>query len=128
MSQMVEVKTADLIGPALDWAVAQVEGISTHRFREKTYALFGSLAIPLGDAENGYAPSTCWHCGGPLIEKHQMDLRWDGVDGKALWWNATHQELAAHQTDHSPLIAACLALVAAKLGDVVSVPAELVGA
>ena len=27
MSAMFEVKTADLIGPALDWAVAQVEAL-----------------------------------------------------------------------------------------------------
>lgn len=129
MTAMIEVKTADLIGPALDWAVAQIERIPTHKFREKTFALFGSLAIPLGDAENGYSPSTCWHCGGPLIEKYATKLEhWPtettpnksnariAIAGSVYW-----------ESGPSPLAAVCRAIVRAKLGDVISVPAELVG-
>lgn len=110
--QMIEVKAAELIGPALDWAVAQVNGVED---------------IP-GLASTGlsFEPSTNWAQGGLLIEKHQIDLCWDGADGKAMWWHAYHQDIADQQTHQSPLIALCRAIVAAKLGDVVSVPAELV--
>lgn len=73
-----------------------------------------------------YRPSTDWKFGGPLIEQHQIELVWDGVDGKALWWKATHQDIAQFQMGETPLIAACRAIVAARLGEVVNVPAELV--
>lgn len=131
---MTEVKTADLIGPALDWAVAKVEGISTHKFREKTFALFGSLAIPLGDAENGYAPSTCWHCGGPLIEKYHVQTSYNGNgfsrSPTSEYWCAyvckpSGQEERPSGGGPTVLAAICRAIIAAKLGDVVSVPSEL---
>ena len=127
-SRTVEVNCCGLVGPALDWAVAQVENVFVH----------------IGDPELGdelrifyvsgnclprvvrYAPSTDWAQGGPLIEVHQIELEWDGSDGKALWWKATHQDIVQFQMGETPLIAACRAIVAAHLGEVVSVPAELV--
>lgn len=127
--QMIEVKAADLAdlaGLALDWAVAKVEGISTHKFQEKTFALFGSLAIPLGDAENGYTPSSCWHCGGPLIQQHRISVT--GPGHHAGIWSAhmlgSNFMVASHGA--TALEAACRRLVVEHLGDVVSVPAELV--
>lgn len=126
--QMIEVKAADLAGLALDWAVAKVEGISTHKRQEKTFALFGSLAIPLGDAENGYAPSSCWHCGGPLIEKYKPDLETKGSGEQVAYLNnnlGDPDPLIAARGD-TYLVALCRAIVAAKLGEVVSLPAELV--
>lgn len=131
-SGTVEVQCSDLAGPALDWAVAQVDGVNTIMLSVKSqeakrpFAIFGSLALPVGSGEEGYAPSACWHCGGPLIASHQIELEWDGIDGKAMWWKAAHQDIVQFQMGETPLIAACRAIVAAHLGEVVSVPAELV--
>lgn len=128
---MIEVKTAELIGPALDWAVAMAEGAKPERPQDGQVG-FGGVHMLCGvrkhrlRGEYDYSPSTDWSQGGPLIEKHQIDLCWDGVEGKAMWWNAYNQDFAKQQTHQSPLIAACRAIVAANLGDVVSVPAELV--
>uniref|UniRef100_A0AAU6W484 DUF2591 domain-containing protein n=1 Tax=Pseudomonas phage Aurca01 TaxID=3138527 RepID=A0AAU6W484_9VIRU len=131
MSEFVEVKTADLIGAALDWAVAQVEEVKTimlsPRFKEpkKPFALYGSMAMPIGDGEQGYAPSTCWHCGGPLIEKYKLDIG-APLENKCGPWNAATEwgNFTGYNAE-TPLIAACRAIVASVLGETVSVPKEL---
>lgn len=124
---MVEVKTAELVGPALDWAVAEADGADELK------------VVPWGDGKtvsciywlpdggcwaNHYSPSTDWSHGGPLIEKHSV---WLGAPyGSRRCWDASyHTSCEAHDGD-TPLIAACRAIVDAKLGDVVRVPAELV--
>ncbi|HWH86200.1 MAG TPA: phage protein NinX family protein [Pseudomonas sp.] len=124
--EMIEVKIENLIGPSLDWAVAEAEGIPNRTFSEKRFALFGSLAIPIGNAENGYAPSACWHCGGPLIKKHHVNLHspQHSDDVWVAWVNIRGNDFA--QGADQPLVAVCRAIVSAKLGDVVSVPAELI--
>ncbi|KPY33142.1 phage protein NinX family protein [Pseudomonas syringae] len=131
MTEFVEVKTADLIGAALDWAVAQVEEVKTimlsPRFKEpkKPFALYGSMAMPIGDGEQGYAPSTCWHCGGPLIEKYKLDIG-APLEIKSGPWNAaTEWGNPIGYKAETPLIAACRAIVASVLGEIVSVPKEL---
>ncbi|MBB1614484.1 hypothetical protein A9978_18765 [Pseudomonas sp. UMC65] len=129
---MIEVKTAELIGPALDWAVAQIEGVKTIMMAPRKgepkvpFALFGSLALTIGgEDQSSYAPSTCWHCGGPLIEAYKLDLG-APLENKNGPWNAgTEWGHPQGYKGETPLIAACRAIVAAKLGDVVSVPAEL---
>jgi hypothetical protein len=123
---MIELKTSELVGVALDWAVAKSEG---HQpllmpIGRVEYAI-GVTVVDSSGKASGFACrySSEWAQGGPLIERHEITVR--PVDGK--WW-------AAHVNDSStspcsygldPLIAACRAIVAAKLGDVVSVPSQL---
>lgn len=117
MTTMIEVKTADLIGPALDWVVAKVEG--------EQYARICNFD---GDINAIYTEttdySTDWAHGGPLIENLQVMLCYPTSDGDP-WEASLLGDPDWHYGDR-PLIAACRAIVAAKLGDVVSVPAELV--
>lgn len=121
MEELIEVKTAELSGAALDWAVGIAE-------EEKMFAsacLAGPCARRLcadGDTRDYYSPSTCWSQGGPLISEHGVSVdfrphskRWDAYCMS--WINDCE----------TPLIAACRAIVAAKLGDSVMVPRELVG-
>ena len=136
----VEVKVSELEGAALDWAVAQVEGVKTLMMEprkdepKKPFALFGSLALSVGgDDQSSYAPSSCWHCAGPLLDKHckSFGLVQDGLDKT---WRAfgygdqtpdgtnRFQRLSSGGTI---LVAACRAIVAANLGDTVQIPAEL---
>ncbi|WAK44826.1 hypothetical protein [Pseudomonas phage PseuP_224] len=132
MTQMIEVKTTELIGPALDWAVAQIEGVKTIMMAprkgepKKPFALFGSLALTIGgEDESSYAPSTCWHCGGPLIADLGKRI---GLELRISESSASFMQsgLRIGYTANDVLVAACRAIVAAKLGDVVSVPAELI--
>lgn len=146
MSQMIEVKTAELIGPALDWAVAKaseipmfsmgVDGnwpgnnavtVATSVNPAVIVDLMGRMFLEANLRSVPWSPSTDWAQGGPLIEKFDVDLFSPlGTGGP---WGAAIQMTAEDPMyeGHSPLVAACRAIVAAKIGDVVSVPAELVG-
>ena len=102
------MKTAELIGPALDWAVAKCEG----RDWPDNAAKF------LG--EQYYNPSTDWSQGGPIIEKEKIAIDWD-YDR----WNASTDNHPAYYSASTPLIAAMRVYVASKLGDEVEIPEEL---
>lgn len=128
MSQFVEVKTSELVGQVLDWAVAQVEGVPCYtcpNSPQKTQFV-DDEDCPFG--RYIYSPRQNWDQGGPLIEKY--DVRMDKTtDGK---WNASTDGyimgVNSSENSRSALIAICRAIVAAKLGDVVQVPVELAGA
>ncbi len=122
MSETVEMKTCELEGAALDWAVAVIEGydLMKHPFRR--------AFIPnLGYCD--YSPSTNWTFGGPLIQQFGCDLN---CLAPANAWEANCWDSAVPQPDlhicegETPLIATCRAIVRAKLGETINVPAELI--
>ena len=117
---MIEVKTADLIAPALDWAVGEVEGW----WLEEPYHLrYSDNRIWCNEHSYGYCPSEDWSQGGPLIEKYEV-----AIEPFAAGWFAEVAGSGKDQYDDvPPLVVACRAIVAAELGDVVRAPAELVG-
>ena len=128
MNQMIDVKTAELIGPALDWAVAKAEGyeplvVPTGRAE---YSVGVILAMDYGPRGFACRYSTDWAQGGPLIEKHKVSIAYhNGPDCTPMaCLPDTHP---AFECGATVLIAACRAIVAAKLGDTVRVPAALVG-
>ena len=108
------MKTSELSGPALDWAVAKCEGVINGDDLDIGFVL-----------ESGYAPSTNWSQGGPIIEREQIWLQPEiGKEGCGNAWYA----VSMHNTDAygpTPLIAAMRCYVASKLGDEVDVPEEL---
>ena len=128
---MREMKTAQLIGPALDWAVAQIEGETEH-------VQFSALP----SSQHYYAPSRKWAQGGPLIEKHDINtIRCNDLyfpkgnehgDFYEPYWEATidggtDAGIPLYKTyGPTPLIAAMRCLVDAKLGDTVQIPSELI--
>lgn len=135
MSEFVEVRTSELAGQALDWAVAKAEGMTAHVAIDGN--IYASAACWIRDrrfcapgASEVFKPSTDWTQGGPLLDKYDIALNGGLADGEMVIY-ATLRAVA----DNSPfataagptrLIAVCRAIVAAKLGDVVQVPAELV--
>ena len=137
MTQIVEVKTAELIGAVLDWAVAVVlereygEGRVVKVCRvEATFPAWIERENSPGSAPyyHRFSPSTDWSQGGPLIDKM------GGFELK-VWLESTPEtKCEAHIHSYegnwivfgpTPLIAAMRCLVAAKLGDTVQVPKEL---
>lgn len=114
----IALLVSELSGPPLDWATAYAIGQEV--FTDGGEVLrFGALALP-------WSPSTNWAQGGLLVETNQIALDWDGSDGEAFWWKASHQDIVQHQLGPTPLVAACRAIVAAKLGGEVEIPVELV--
>lgn len=99
------MKTSELTGAALDWAVAKCEG-----------------AIGANDRLPWYAPSTDWVSGGPIIEREKLDVFCSGNV-----WDASTGDRHPNviMTGPTPLIAAMRCYVASKLGDDVDVPEEL---
>lgn len=123
MSDMKTVRTSELIGAALDWAVAKAQGVEID--------LPGSDVVWAKYA-GAYSPSTDWSQGGPLLDQHCKGF---GLiqDGKSLTWRAfgysrhvfDSERLQRMASGPSILVTACRAIVAANLGDEVQIPAEL---
>lgn len=120
------MKTADLIGPALDWAVSVARG-----------AVNDSITRPdiyLRDFK--ISPSTDWAQGGPIIEREGIfptltDIKRDD-NGSVSFTRVFRAKTPAQYLDHdegvygpTPLIAAMRCFVASKLGDEVEIPKEL---
>jgi len=113
------MKTSELVGAALDWAVAKCEGLSTYV-----------------EVVEGFKPSTDWCQGGSIIEREKLGLWFseESVDdegnplGEAEWYCEaclTHynaDEIYRCMTGPTPLIAAMRCYVASKLGDEVELP------
>lgn len=141
----IEVKTAELEGAALDWAVAIIEGydvvvhdVGTYRYDKRggihccEYGCtFGTRSIT--HDVTAYSPSGEWSQGGPLIEKYGIGVAkfFEPIDGPVMVgmeWAAIWIDDSVRMDGHAALVAACRAIVAAKLGDTVQVPADLIGA
>ena len=105
------MKTAELTGAALDWAVAKCEGWEKDMLRRY---------VRNDPEEFHYEYSTDWAQGGPIIERERLDVY--GFDGEN--WCA-NDNLRATQYGPTPLIAAMRCYVASKLGDDVEIPEEL---
>lgn len=129
MTDLIEAKTADLSGEALGWAVGVAEGLTLHL----EPPIYGNgwrvFAIYKGEATERckrYNPWEAWALGGTLIERRMISLHCpQSTDDVWAGWVITEKGEFCHAGD-SALIAATRAIVAAKLGDTVQVPKELV--
>ena len=121
------MKTSELTGAALDWAVAKCDGIDIWREPDGIYLCEG------GEVSFRYRPSTKWSQGGPIIEREKIALDYypDGghPDG-GMWLGVVTREVGEGIEQiggegKTPLIAAMRCFVASKLGNEVEIPEEL---
>lgn len=120
----MKVKTSELIGPALDWAVAKCEGRDYHS-HECTYATDGSGKVwAAGTCPSEDRYSTRWSQGGPIIEREEIGTYTQYPRVGALEWYGRRKG-SILGIGPTPLIAAMRCHVASKLGDEVDVPDEL---
>lgn len=113
------MKTSELTGAALDWAVAKCEG-------EDYCDHDGMNGIGIAFEATRY--STDWSQGGPIIDREKISIMeecngtWMGSIG-----GCTDLDMPLWQ-EHgpTPLIAAMRCYVASKLGDDIDVPEELI--
>lgn len=111
------MKTAELTGAALDWAVAKCEGV-------EVLVIERQIVHP-----EDYEPSTKWAIGGPIIEREKIGVTpitvTVGDDRGKRHWFANHEDKTDFQDGPTPLIAAMRCYVASKLGAEVELPKEL---
>ena len=114
---MAKIKTGELTGPALDWAAQEIEyqRMVAEGEHIKQWALDDHRA---GASISPY--STDWLWGGQILEREGISIYRMTSD-----WSAAYIPSGAAQDGPTPLIAAMRCLVAAKLGDEVEVPDEL---
>ena len=109
------MKTSELIGAALDWAVAKCEGYEIVRMRGNEITFLDRTDDgALNEKQIGY--STDWAQGGPIIEREEISI----THQQTQWAAQTDDDLFAHGP--TPLIAAMRCYVASRLGDDVDVP------
>lgn len=132
MTELIEVNVANLSGEALGWAIGKAEGLDVllaPPVYGNPWRVFVRYVGEVTTRDVRYAPQDSWADGGPLIEMHRIELRTSGSDN---WWAdkvMVRIDPAANDWcgfGPSALIAACRAIVAAKLGDTVQVPKELI--
>lgn len=109
-----QCNTSDLIGPALDWAVAKCEGEVSEDIDDFCLRAPGE-----------YCYSTDWAQAGPIIERERIWLQPEiGKEGAGNAWYCV--AMSPHEAyGETPLIAAMRCYVASKLGDEVEIPEEL---
>ncbi len=124
----MKLKTSELRGAALDWAVAKCETDDTLAvyFDEDTGE---PLCHDDWQDNQEFKPSTNWAQGGPIIERESISVTFyiKYGDWIATALGRTPEGRAIGYFDYSPLIAAMRCFVASKLGDEVEVPDELQG-
>ena len=111
------MKTSELQGAALDWAVAKADGL-------EFVVMDGGVFIPDWEGVDDpykYQPSTIWDDGGPIIDRENIEV----FSRNEMWF--AYSSLSVPQDFHgdTPLIAAMRCFVASQLGDEVSIPEEL---
>lgn len=99
------MKTNELTGPALDWAVAKAIGE------------YKPAAVP--------AYSTDWAQAGPIIERERITIDGSAIVGQWMAVVYVPNEEPWEMRAATPLVAAMRCYVASKLGDEVDVPEEL---
>lgn len=100
------IKTSELTGAALDWAVAKCER-ADHLFA--------------GHEAGRLHYSTDWSQGGPIIEREMIEL----VPQSPALWDAMYRNQHIPHDGPTPLVAAMRCFVALKLGDEVDVPDDV---
>ena len=111
MNDTAQMKTAELTGAALDWAVAKCEG-------------FIQADDPPWEAgHEPFAYSTDWALAGPIIEREHIKLQPTITAGG--YRAPDTVDAVVTEYGPTPLIAAMRCYVASKIGDEVEIPAAL---
>ena len=124
----MKVKTDELQGPALDWAVAQAQQQKGWIAASETGKKF---FIQTYDGPKPYSPCTDWAQAGPIIDRSKVSLLSRSIDGKDDWWacdepyDGDNEDERMGQDAGDPLTAAMRCVVASKFGAEVEVPDEL---
>ena len=119
----MKVKTNELSGAQLDWAVAKCEGVAVAYDRMNGWWETSDPRYAEPNDPEVFSPSTNWAQGGLIIERERIAIwwaKWDDIDSAVPVWTAVR----FNEDDHfgpTPLIAAMRCYVASKLGEEVEI-------
>lgn len=129
MTDLIEVKTARLVGEQLAWAVGKAEGLDVRLaspgYNGVPWRVFVRYTGEVTVHDARFDPYENWAVGGPLIDKHHGSTQhFHGLAEDACYSGGP---AGAEAWSYGPtaLVAFCRGLVHYKLGDTVQVPKEL---
>jgi len=118
------MKTSELTGAALDWAVAKCLTLAEDA---RGFAVRDGFPEVLNETWQQAQASHNWAQGGPIIEREELTLSYSPYDhvfyGRTRPWCA--EKKGRMEYGPTPLIAAMRCYVAGKLGDEIKLPEEL---
>ena len=119
----MKIKTKDLTGAALDWAVGTaIGGLYQPVSVRDAFWIWSGEPVKYSKAAPAY--STNWAQGGPIIERERISIRqWTNVPLVHAYMPQDNAPWVSDGT--SPLVAAMRCYCSFKLGDEVDVPEEL---
>jgi len=120
---MKTIKTNELTGAALDWAVAKCESLF---LGEDLFGLKPIIAAPVFLQK--FKPSSDWSQGGPIIERERISTAYEPsmiYDDTCRWKAISAISDNEHFYGPTLMIAAMRCYVASKLGDEIEIPEEL---
>lgn len=123
----MKVKTSELIGKPLDYAVAKsITKLKHGRLEFGFPGIWGSFSLSnLSQAIKRFDPSSNWLLCGCLIEEYHLVIE---SNMAAEWCAQAPMDSGGWSLMRgpSPMVAACRAIVTARWGDTVDIPDELV--
>ena len=124
----MKIKTSELTGTALDWAVAKCEG-KNGVLHDGGITRCIVIAAASGVYKGTWKPSINWSQGGPIIEREGISTvqEGDAADWVASVYDHKADDWHLHTLGETPLIAAMRCYLASKLGDELEIPNELIG-
>lgn len=127
----MKIKTSELTGTALDWAVAKCEG-KNGVLHDDGITRCIVIAAASGVYKGTWKPSVNWAQGGPIIEREEIGTKRRAPCMKGEQWEAMGSITAKgagyrYAIGPTSLIASMRCYVASKLGDELEIPNELIG-
>ena len=117
------MKTSELTGAALDWAVAKCEGYKPEYWDDDRLCF-------TDDWGADFEPSCDWSQGGKIIEREEISINRDFHLSRVEWaaWTPApiRDDAEAFGYGETPLVAAMRCYVASKLGEEVQLPEGLI--
>lgn len=126
----MKIKTSELLGDPLDFAVAKAIGAPISR-RSGGMICDGEVVLMAPCGQKVWSPSTDWSQGGPLIDRFDVYFDRYPLDQPGFVVARIGMDYQAgsnyfnNPSSPNRLIAACRAIVSDKLGDEVDIPEEL---
>ena len=120
------VKTSELTGAALDWAVGNCAGV-LFNLNLATKPPVMHLRHQKTSHGSRWIPTQKWSQGGVIIERECISIQhcWNEDEESPAVWQASIDDTLVEEQGETPLIAAMRCYVACRLGNEIEIPKEL---